>query len=531
MPTPLLVEHAVELPVAPDEVRRALLELGATDVGDDTFTVPIDHDPAADGKLAAHITLANDGTTHVEITAGNGIELPFFHSIVTSVVGIHYQQAIDRLTAQLEHACADGPEDAIKPIRRNPLLPPQPYTRKQAVGLSTAGFAVAIATFGQAIVAQYSKGIQSSFFSHTSHPDTKLSIVLAVIRVGAILSFFAGILSDKIGRRRLILLSLFGLSIANLLTAVALEPVSFSIFQTFARGFALTVVAVGGVIALEEAPEGSRGFATSMLALAGGFGFTLAVVLLPLAGKHQWRLVFVLSGLFGILTLRVGKFLKESPRFEEIEDTNIRRGRIGEVLGRNYRWRFLLLAMIAFLTNILTAPSSVVTNNYLTEDHGFSYTKILLWRVATTSYTGLIGLAIAGMLIERYGRRPTAFITLLVGGLVRIGFYLGSGPVLWVTSAVGDMVFAIAFLTIATLNVELFPTEARGTSIGMANIIGVMGSIVGILGAGVMSDHFGGWGEALAICTIPTLIAAVVFVPFLPETKGRDLDEISPSEA
>jgi sugar phosphate permease len=118
-----------------------------------------------------------------------------------------------------------------------------------------------------------------------------------------------------------------------------------------------------------------------------------------------------------------------------------------------------------------------------------------------------------------------------VGGLVRIGFYLGSGPILWVTSAVGDMVFAIAFLTIATLNVELFPTEARGTSIGMANIIGVMGSIVGILGAGVMSDHFGGWGDALAICTIPTLIAAVLFVPFLPETKGRDLDEISPSEA
>jgi MFS family permease len=530
MPRPLLVEHAVELPVAPDEVGRALLDLGATERADGSYIMPIEADPAADGALTARLSPNDDGTTHVDIAAGNRIRLPFFHAIVTTVVSIHYEQAIARLAAQLEHRCADGPEAAIKPIRRNPLLPPQPYTRTQAVGLSTAGFAVAIATFGQAIVAQYSKGIQTTFFAHTSHPDTKLSIILAVIRVGAFLSLFAGILSDKIGRRRLILVSLVGLAIANLLSAIPLGPYVFTGFQTFSRGFALTVVAVGGIIALEEAPEGARGFATSMLALAGGFGFTLAVVLLPVFGKHHWQLVFVLSALFGVLTLRVSKFLKESPRFEKIENSQIRRGRIGEVLSRQYRWRFLVIAMIGFLTNILTAPSSVVTNNYLTDDRGFSYTKILLWRFATTSYTGLIGLALAGTLIERYGRRPTAFITLALGGLVRIGFYLGSGWVLWATSAVGDMVFAIAFLTIATLNVELFPTEARGTSIGMAGIIGVMGSIVGILASGIMSDHFNGWGPALAICTIPTLVAAVLFVPFLPETKGRKLDEISPSE-
>ena len=532
MPRPLLIEHAVDLPVEPAAVHHVLVDLGATDRGDGRYTLPIDADPAVDGRLEAIVQANEDGTAHVDLAAGNGIRLPFFHTIVTTVISVHYQQAIDRLTAQLEHHLAGGPEDAIKPIRRNPLLPPQPYTHKQAVGLSTAGFAVAIATFGQAIIAQYSKGIQSTFFAHMSHPDTRLSVVLAVVRVGAILSLFAGILSDKIGRRRLILVSLVGLAIANLLSAIPLGPYAFAGFQTFSRGFALTVVAVGGIIALEEAPEGARGFATSMLALAGGFGFTFAVVLLPFFGKHHWQFVFVLSGVFGVLTMRVGKFLKESPRFEQIEeDSQIRRGRIGEVLGRNYRWRFVVIAMIGFLTNILTAPSSVVTNNYLTEDHGFSYTKILLWRVTTTSYTGLIGLAIAGMLIERYGRRPTAFLTLALGGLVRIAFYLGGGPVLWIASAVGDMVFAIAFLTVATLNVELFPTEARGTAIGLAGIVGVVGSIVGILGAGVMSDHFGGWGTALAICTVPTVIAAFVFVPFLPETKGRQLDEISPSEA
>jgi MFS family permease len=235
--------------------------------------------------------------------------------------------------------------------------------------------------------------------------------------------------------------------------------------------------------------------------------------------------------LCGLFTTRIGGFLKESPRFHDVEGTTIQRGRIREVLGGAYRKRFILLAAIGFLTNILSAPSSVLTNNYLKQDHHFSYTSILLWRVATTSYTGLIGLAIAGTLIERYGRKPTAFAALTIGAVVRLAFYLGGGPILWLSSGIGDMCFACGFLAISTQNVELFPTEARGTSIGLVNIVSVVGSMAGILAAGIISDHFGGLGHALAICTVPTLIAALCFVPFLPETMGRDLDEISPSGA
>ena len=40
----------------------------------------------------------------------------------------------------------------------------------------------------------------------------------------------------------------------------------------------------------------------------------------------------------------------------------------------------------------------------------------------------------------------------------------------------------------------------------------------------------GGLGPAIAICGIPTLIAAVLLVPRLPETSARSLDDVSPTE-
>ena len=100
---------------------------------------------------------------------------------------------------------------------------------------------------------------------------------------------------------------------------------------------------------------------------------------------------------------------------------------------------------------------------------------------------------------------------------------------LWVASGVGDLLLACGSLAIGTQNIELFPTETRGTSNGLVVVVGVMGSILGLQTAGALSDPLGGLGPPLAICAAGTLLAALVVVPFLPETNRLDLDEISPS--
>jgi sugar phosphate permease len=108
-------------------------------------------------------------------------------------------------------------------------------------------------------------------------------------------------------------------------------------------------------------------------------------------------------------------------------------------------------------------------------------------------------------------------------------FFLGSGIVIWIASAVAAATLACGFIAIGVLNTELFPTETRGTSNGLVTVVGVVGSAIGLILVGALRDPLGGLGHSLALTTIGTLLAAICVVPFLPESVNRELDELSPS--
>jgi hypothetical protein len=64
----------------------------------------------------------------------------------------------------------------------------------------------------------------------------------------------------------------------------------------------------------------------------------------------------------------------------------------------------------------------------------------------------------------------------------------------------------------------------------MLLVLGVFGSVSGLVLAGNLSDPLGGLGRSIALCGVAALLAAVFVVPRLPESRGRVLDELSPSE-
>ena len=209
----------------------------------------------------------------------------------------------------------------------------------------------------------------------------------------------------------------------------------------------------------------------------------------------------------------------------------MQRGRLREVFRTTYRARFVLLGVVAFVTNVFIAPSSQLTNRYLTRAHDFSNSDVAGFRTVTAGLPGLIGVLLAGRLTESRGRRPVAVVGLLVATAFQMVFFVANDDaLLWVAPTIAIVAAACAGLALGTLDAELFPTETRGTSNGFLLVAGVAGSAVGLVLATQLRDTMGGLGPAIAICGIPTLIAAVLLVPRLPETVSRELDEVSPTE-
>ncbi len=494
---------------------------------DDRYEGPIVGMPDSTARLVATIVKQTLTATSVQLETASDLRVPFFTWFLRLQAWLGARRALPYAAARVTAAAtgAEPPED-LTPL---PVVPPVPFSPEQAARLATLSAVALVANFSGALLSQDGDAATSAF----GRSDQALGVALAVARAGVLVSLVAIALADRWGRRRLILVGLVGACAANLLTALSPTFEVFTGAQLFNRALVNTVLIVAGIAAVEEAPEGARAFATGMYTLALGAGFGLAVVLLPLAdlGDYGWRISFALSAGLVLLVPVIGSHLKETKRYVRVADRTERRGRVREVFHRAYGARFLLLGLAAFLTNVFSAPSSQLTNRYLTHAHDFSNSDVAVFRTVTAGVPGIVGVLLASRLAESRGRRPVTIIGLLVATIFQGAFFLADGALLlWITPVIAIVAAACAGLALGTLDAELFPTEVRGTSSGFLLVAGVAGSAVGLVLATQLKDFAGGLGPAIALCGIATLIAAVFVVPRLPETADRRLDDVSPSE-
>jgi MFS family permease len=507
----------------PDEIEAAARAL-KLEPGPHGYEGPLGsvHDPTA----RLRIELPDAPGQPVALQATSNLHPPYFRWFLGPALWFSRRRelryAAARFRAELEAA------PAPKPPRRLPLLPPVAFTPEQASHVATVAFAAALANFGAALFGLNADPVIESFDA----TNRNLGVALAVTRVGVLVALVATALADRRGRRKVVLGAFVGVCIANLVSALAPGLVVFTGAQTFTRAFVQVALIVAGIAVIEEAPEGARAYSLSMFALASGAGFALAVLVLPLSDLHEqaWRISFVISA--GMLVFLPGlrRRMQETTRYEVLVEQKQARGRVAGVVDATYRGRFILLALAAFLISVLSAPSSQLTNRYLTDEQDFSNLAIAVFRTVTAGLPGLVAIVVAGWLAERRGRRPLAIVALALGSLLQMVFFLGSGSVLWISATAGIFTAACSGIAIGALDIELFPTEVRGTSNALVLVCGVLGSSVGLLLATNLDGPLGGLGPAIAVCATAPLLAALFVVPFLPEAANRRLDDVSPSE-
>jgi putative MFS transporter len=376
--------------------------------------------------------------------------------------------------------------------------------------------------------------IQSSF--HVS--EAVLGITRIPIELGLFAAFFVARLSDRLGRRPMLLWSVVGYTVFTALTALSWDIWSFAFFQFASRIFLGAEYAVGVTMIVEEFPAARRGRALGTLLTFAALGTIVVGVLLGVGlqnGPLEWRAFYVV-GLLPLLVLSVyRRRIKETRRFLEVKAGRVAADPEPSMLEPwrpRYRRNLVLVGLMHMLRSIPLFGSTAWWAYYAERERGFSTGKVAVYIICAYGL-GCAGYYVCGRAMERYGRRPTAMVyfaggitfsivvfqttsTLLsfVGLLLAVFFGLGIGPVMG------------AFAT------ELFPTEIRGQAAAWTrNVFDIAGYVFGPALVGILGDHttgaIGNIGDTVTVLMIIQIPALYLVWRYMPETKGRELEEIS----
>ncbi|MEZ5559601.1 MAG: MFS transporter [Pseudomonadales bacterium] len=361
--------------------------------------------------------------------------------------------------------------------------------------------------------------------------ETQLGFFQSLIRLGALPAFFVIPFVDRLGRRRLFLASLVGMSVGTLATAFSQSAGQFIACQMVTRTFVLTASAVSVVIVAEELPASVRGWGIGMLAAVSAAGHGLGAALFAAVEQLPWgwRSLYAFGLVPLILLPLFRRGIRETRRFEahraNSEGTRVRWWTPLLGFARTHPARAAGMALVASVSSVGHVVAISFTGYFVLQYHGWAPYQLSLMVIAAGA-VGVIGNVIAGRLADRLGRRVVGFAFLAAFPLVVWAFYNGPGwslPVLW-----GMLVFALmgASVIIRALSSELFPTAHRGTSTGVLALMETLGAAAGLLVLGLQQRQEGDLVTLIPLISLGTLAAGVLLLLF-PETRQRELEAIS----
>ncbi len=325
--------------------------------------------------------------------------------------------------------------------------------------------------------------------------------------------------ADRRGRRLPFLVAFSLMPIANLVTAIAPDPVTFTVAQGVARIAVIAVAGLAIVILAEELTPRVRAMGIGLYALAGASGSGIGLALLPIAerSEYAYRTLFAFTGI-GLLALPLLiRFLRESRAYVQYERKVTFRSALKAGLGRHF-WPF---AAIAFFIAAFSSPATAFVLERLVNDLQWD-TAQARFLLMVFSGLGTSGVLLGGRMADLVGRKRTTIMAMLTGLVGGVAFYTQDSG--WILApAVFLATLGLGMLTpaMASHRSELFPTRVRATAAGWITNVAIGGSITGfVIGALIVDDV----GLPTTITALGGgLVIAMLLVTRLPETRGMDL--------
>lgn len=363
-----------------------------------------------------------------------------------------------------------------------------------------------------------------------------------------------GIMADYIGRKRMMLYSVFFYALFTGLTAFANDFWTFC-FLRFITGFAMGSEWSTGVALLAETwPNRARPKGAGFLQSGFGFGTLLAALVwlvlsqtMPM-GEDTWRLVFIVGALPAFFCLYIRRAVDESEKWVEAvraqrwAATEAAAGTGAPAAKRPFTLTEIFRepesrkrTLLAFLLSLTTTVGWWAISALLPE-YAVSMAKAVgeatpgVWGLrAALLYTGgaVVAYLLSGFLADGLGRR--LFLTFTYAGAL----LTTAITYLWTHSIEGLMVAAFingfftlgcAYSWMAIYPAELFTSSVRATAASFIfNAARLIAWLFPIL-AGSIVKTFGSIPQAAMSIGLIYLLGLVV--PwFMPETRGKALPE------
>jgi predicted MFS family arabinose efflux permease len=386
--------------------------------------------------------------------------------------------------------------------------------------------AILFFTWGTVFLDRMSQLYLAPYFAPEFHlTEEQIGMLASVLAITwAFSTLFFGALSDRFGRRRILIPAVFAFSVLSFLSGLARSYEELLLIRGLmgiAEGPTWSILTA---LIEESSPPSRRGRNTGLVVSAAALvGLAIAPVLTTQVAAHLgWRWAFVVAGMPGVLMgLLISKFVKEPA------EIGVKPRAPHKIHFRNYfsilRYRNIWLCCAAaagfvswlFLTNVF-APL------FLTEQARLAPTTAGFLLGASGLGSFFIGFLFPA-LSDRLGRKPVLLLMGAMSTVVPLAMLVRSlhaspwilAGILFVTNA-GQ---GLATLIMVLVPTESVPPEFAATSIGLATLVGELfgATAAPVIGGALAESH--GLATPLWMAAGGTGIVILAAL-FLKETAG-----------
>jgi MFS family permease len=355
------------------------------------------------------------------------------------------------------------------------------------------------------------------------------AVASATLLASAFGGIASGVLADRFGRVRMLMVSMLIYSVFTAASATSQNIAQLVMWRVLVGLGMGGEWSAGAVLVAETWPARHRGKAIGLMQSGWAIGYILAALIgafvLPAWG---WRAMFLVGFAPALLTIWIRRRVPEP----EVWTT-----RTSPDAGATSSLALLMRPPLRTRALIATATTTALLFSYwglftwvptYLSSHdaggaGMGIVKSTAW-IIPMQIGAFFGYTSFGFLADRFGRRPT-FIAFVLGAAAIVPIYGASAHSTVTLMILGPLVGFLGhgyFSVFGAMLAELFPSAVRATAQGFCYNAGRAASALAPWAIGSLADLYG-LGSALGFTSVLYIVGALLIL-FLPETRAKEIE-------